>query len=107
VAEQTQPPEAAPQAVRLTARVSGSVQGVGFRWSTMAFARTLDLRGVAENLHDGDVLVVAEGPRAACQQLLDWLRGHGSRVVRRPGRVEQVTEAWGPAEGGFRSFTTR
>jgi acylphosphatase len=93
--------------VRLTARVHGSVQGVGFRWSTMSCARTLDLRGYAENLMDGDVLVVAEGPRGRCQQLLDWLQGHGSRVVRRPGRVESVEARWSSAEGGFRSFTTR
>jgi acylphosphatase len=73
----------------------------------MALARTVDLRGFAENLVDGDVLVVAEGPRAACQQLLDWLRGGGPRVVRRPGRVDHVEVAWGSAEGGFRSFTTR
>jgi acylphosphatase len=93
--------------VRLTAQVSGSVQGVGFRWSTMALARTLDLRGFAENLVDGDVLVVAEGPRSACQQLVDWLQGAGPRVVRRPGRVDRVDARWGAAEGGFRSFTTR
>jgi acylphosphatase len=95
------------EAVRLTATVHGYVQGVGFRWSTMSCARTLDLRGVAENLMNGDVLVVAEGPRHRCQQLLDWLQGRGTRVVRRPGRVESVDVRWGPAEGGFRSFTAR
>jgi acylphosphatase len=73
----------------------------------MAYARTLDLRGYAQNLMNGDVEVVAEGPRSACQQLLDWLQGTGSRVVRRPGRVERVDAAWGPARGDLRSFTTR
>jgi acylphosphatase len=97
----------ADETIRLTATVRGYVQGVGFRWSTMAYARTLDLRGYAENLMDGTVLVVAEGPRAACQQLLAWLQGSGSRVVRRPGRVERVDAGWGAAQGGFRSFTTR
>jgi acylphosphatase len=103
----TGPADGVDEPVRLTARVHGYVQGVGFRWSTMSCGRTLELRGYAENLMDGDVLVVAEGPRARCQQLLDWLQGQGSRVVRRPGRVESVAYAWGPAEGGFRSFTTR
>lgn len=93
--------------VRLTATVRGMVQGVGFRWSTMAYARTLDLVGVAENLPNGDVLVIAEGPRAQCQKVLDWLHGSGARVVRRPGRVESVEARWGPAAGGFRSFSTR
>lgn len=93
--------------VRLTATVQGYVQGVGFRWSTMSMARTLNLVGVAENLPNGDVLVIAEGPGPACQKVLDWLNGTGPRVVRRPGRVEFVDARWGPAEGGFRSFTCR
>lgn len=93
--------------VRLTATVQGFVQGVGFRWSTMSLAQTLRLVGVAENLPNGDVLVVAEGPRDQCQKVLDWLHGSGPRTVRRPGRVEFVDARWGPAQGGFRSFTVR
>jgi len=93
--------------VRLTATVQGYVQGVGFRWSTMAVAQSAKLVGVAENLPNGDVLVIAEGPRAACQKVLDWLTGTGPRSVRRPGRVEFVDARWGPAQGGFRSFTCR
>lgn len=93
--------------VRLTATVDGYVQGVGFRWSTMAFANTMKLVGVAENLYDGNVRVVVEGSRADCQKVLDWLQGHGSRVVRRPGRVETVRAEWGPAQGGFRTFSVR
>jgi acylphosphatase len=93
--------------VRLTARVEGYVQGVGFRWSTMALAQTMKLVGVAENLPNGDVLVIAEGPEASCQKMLDWLTGTGPRSVRRPGRVEFVDARWGPAQGGFRSFTCR
>ena len=100
-----QPPADTP--VRLTARVQGYVQGVGFRWSTMAFAQTMKLVGVAENLPNGDVLVIAEGPQASCQKVLDWLTGNGPRTVRRPGRVEFVDAHWGPAQGGFRSFTCR
>ncbi len=91
----------------MTATVQGYVQGVGFRWSTMAYARTLDLLGVAENLMNGDVLVTAEGPQDSCQKLADWLMGQGSRTVRRPGTVDAVSVQWGPAEGGFRSFTAR
>lgn len=93
--------------VRLTATVQGYVQGVGFRWSTMSLARTLNLVGVAENLPNGDVLVIAEGSEVSCQKVLDWLNGVGTRVVRRPGRVEFVDARWGAAQGGFRSFTCR
>jgi acylphosphatase len=94
-------------AVRLTVQVTGWVQGVGFRWSTYALAQSLSLVGFAENLANGDVLVVAEGPRERCQQVLDWLDGHGPRTVRRPGRVEAVQAAWSSATGEFRRFSTR
>jgi acylphosphatase len=93
--------------VRLTATVQGWVQGVGFRWSTMSLARTLGLVGVAENLANGDVEVIVEGPQAQCRKVLDWLHGTGPRTVRRPGRVDFVDARWGPADGNFRSFTCR
>ena len=94
--------------VRLTATVQGYVQGVGFRWSTMSMAQTLKLVGVAENLPNGDVLVIAEGP----QRRLPEGPGLAARAPARgscaaPGRVEFVDARWGPAEGGFRSFTCR
>jgi acylphosphatase len=75
--------------VRVTAWVRGQVQGVGFRWWTRARALELGLVGWARNLEDGRVEVVAEGPRAACQELLSLLRGTGT-----PGRVDGVTERW-------------
>jgi acylphosphatase len=91
--------------VRLTAVVHGYVQGVGFRWSTMAVAQSAGVVGFAENRFDGDVQVVAEGTRESCQKVLDWLRGSGSRAVRRPGRVESVDATWGQATGEFRRFS--
>ena len=86
-------------AVRLTAWVSGRVQGVGFRWWTRCRARELGLVGSARNLDDGRVRVVAEGTQSHCQQLLDTLRSTSS-----PGRVDQVVEHWSPARGGLVGF---
>lgn len=80
--------------VRLTAHVRGRVQGVGFRWWTRARALELGLAGSATNLADGRVEVVAEGPRARCEQLVELLRG--SDV---PGRVDFVAERWGEPRG--------
>jgi len=57
--------------VRLTAWVSGRVQGVGFRWWTRSQAEQLGLVGTASNLPDGRVEVVAEGPRTACERLTE------------------------------------
>jgi acylphosphatase len=91
-------------AARLTARVSGYVQGVGFRWSTMSVANDLGLLGYAQNQYNGDVLVVAEGPREACERLLGWLRGEAPGAVRLPGRVSGVSPSWGSATGEFRRF---
>jgi acylphosphatase len=78
--------------VRLTAFVKGRVQGVGFRWWTRARALELGLSGSATNLDDGRVEVVAEGPEQACRALLD-------RLPQGPGRVDFVSERWGPARG--------
>lgn len=88
--------------VRLTAWVRGRVQGVGFRWWVRRNALELDLIGIAENLVDGRVKVVAEGVRENLIELLGRLEGPGT-----PGQVAQVTHRWDPVRGGFTGFTER
>jgi acylphosphatase len=87
------------ETVRLTAWARGRVQGVGFRWWVRARALELGLTGSATNLADGRVEVVAEGPREACERLLDLLRGPGA-----PGRVAGVTERWTQPRGESAGF---
>lgn len=87
--------------MRLTALVEGRVQGVGFRWWTRREAGALGLSGTATNLPDGRVEVIAEGPREACQALLDWLESD-----RTPGYVRRVTSQWSDADG-LAGFTVR
>lgn len=84
---------------RVVARVEGRVQGVGFRWFVQDVAARLGLCGSATNLPDGTVEVVAEGPRQACEQLIEELRGD-----RSPGQVRDLTLTWEPPTGlrGFR-----
>jgi acylphosphatase len=91
-----------PANLRLTAWVSGRVQGVGFRWWVRTRALELGLTGFAENLEDGRVKVVAEGPEGRCRQLLVRLEGGGT-----PGRVSQVSHRFAPADGGFSRFSER
>lgn len=79
---------------RLTALVSGRVQGVGFRWWARDTATELGLAGSATNLADGRVEVVVEGPEQACRAMLTALRGG-----RTPGRVMAVTDRWAAAQG--------
>ncbi len=47
--------------VRMYARVSGVVQGVGFRYFTQRMAQRLGLVGYVRNLRDGGVELEAEG----------------------------------------------
>ncbi len=90
------------EAARLTAHVSGRVQGVGFRWWTRSRALELGLRGTVANLADGRVEVVAEGERPTLQALLDLLRG-----PRAPGQVANVAERWSQPDGRFEGFAER
>ena len=65
-------------------RISGRVQGVGFRAFAARAARTLRLRGGARNLDDGRVEVVASGAVHALERLESALREgpHLARVAR-------------------------
>lgn len=56
-------------------RVTGYVQGVGFRAFVRRHAMRLGLRGYARNMPDGSVEVVAQGDDYAIDQLIDTLRG--------------------------------
>jgi len=85
--------------VRLVAVVHGDVQGVGFRWWTRRRATELGLSGHARNLADGRVEVIAEGPRPACERLLDLLRSGST-----PGRVSRVAQRWDAPAGEAAGF---
>lgn len=87
---------------RLTAWVEGRVQGVGFRWWVRSRALELGLAGLAENLPDGRVKVIAEGPPVRCEELLGLLQGGDT-----PGLVRRVTSRWAAAAGGLSGFVER
>ncbi len=88
--------------VRLTACVHGHVQGVGFRWWARSQALELGLVGHVANLAEGQVEVVAEGPRDACERLLAVLRSGET-----PGQVREVIEQFDEARGGLTDFVER
>jgi acylphosphatase len=58
----------------LHARVTGRVQGVGFRYSCCHEARRLGISGWVRNNMDGDVEVWAEGAGEKLDAFLVWLR---------------------------------
>lgn len=63
----------------IKARVHGSVQGVGFRYSTQREAKARGLKGYARNLDDGSVEVLVCGEEDAVQDLIRWLKAGGPR----------------------------
>lgn len=86
-------------AVRLTARVQGMVQAVGFRYFTVRKAEELALRGTVRNNDDGTVGVVVEGPQAVVLEFRSWLRSPEA-----PGRVDHVDERITRATGAYSNF---
>lgn len=89
-------------AARLQAVVHGRVQGVAFRHHTARRSRDLGLVGYARNLGDGSVEVVAEGPRAALEELLAFLN-----VGPRPAYVTDVDVQWSAPVGNLQQFEVR
>lgn len=85
---------------RLTARVTGRVQGVGFRWWAHRQAESLGLVGWVMNADDErSVEVVAEGDDAALAELARRLE------IGPPGaRVDSFESQRGPASGEFHRF---
>jgi acylphosphatase len=89
-------------ATRLRVRLTGEVQGVGYRAFARHYARTHGVTGYARNLADGSVEVVAEGPRATLEQMLPKLR-QGPPFAR----VDVMTSIWEQATGDFAGFSVR
>lgn len=79
---------------RLNLLVSGRVQGVGYRAFIQRHARDLGLAGTAENLSDGRVEVVLEGPTSELKHALVFVR-------RGPvhADVQAVETQWAEASG--------
>lgn len=54
-------------------RISGNVQGVGFRYFTQKQAKTLNLSGWVRNTLDGGVLATVQGPLHAIESFIDYM----------------------------------
>ena len=85
---------------RLTAEVSGHVQGVGFRYFVRQAARRNGLVGWVRNDPEGTVTVQAEGLRPRLDAFLDALR-EGPEAAE----VDEVDVRWEPATGRFKTFS--
>ena len=91
-----------PDLARLRLLVHGRVQGVFFRQAAADEARSLGLRGWVRNLPNGDVEIVAEGPRRELKILAAWAN-QGPRLAR----VTGVEEEWSDYRGEEGPFAIR
>ena len=62
--------------------VSGRVQGVFFRASTVDTAKKLGIFGWVRNLHDGRVEIIAEAENDKIQEFVDWLKKGGPVLAK-------------------------
>ncbi len=97
-AEESRGPE--PAAVQI--RVSGRVQGVGFRYFMIRHAEAAGAVGYARNLADGDVEIWAEGAPSAVAAVEE-----AARRGPRGSRVEDVNVRPVEATGAYRGFEVR
>lgn len=80
--------------------VSGSVQGVGFRWFTRAEALRLGLVGWARNLPDGRVEVTVSGAMESVAAMGRWLeRGPPTANVHNVEKQNKALEV-----GDYKTF---
>ena len=85
---------------RMSARITGRVQGVGYRWWVRRQAEALEITGWVMNADsERAVECVAEGTPEALDELERrlWIGPDGARV-------EEVSTRRGPASGEFDRF---
>jgi acylphosphatase len=91
-------PADAPDLARLRVRISGRVQGVGFRYFAQRHGAALGLSGMVRNTDSGDVEVLAEGPRDTLLDLIALLR-EGPRMAF----VAHIAVEWSDPRGDLPS----
>ena len=85
--------------LRIHASISGLVQGVSFRSSTIKIAKGLGIKGWIRNLPDGRVEIVAEGEKDKINALMEFLK-KGPPAAR----VDKVDVKIEDYEGEFKDF---
>lgn len=88
--------------VRYQLRLSGRVQGVGYRAATQRQAQRLGLTGWVKNHPDGAVEIVVEGESVLLNQFVEWV-WQGPRFAE----VKHITQTESIASGEYIQFDIR
>lgn len=56
----------------ISLKITGKVQGVGFRYSALNKATELGIKGFVKNQSDGSVYIEAESPKEIIDQFIEW-----------------------------------
>ena len=83
----------------LDVRVTGRVQGVGFRAATVRHAHMLGLAGWVRNVDDGSVEALLQGAPEQVDRMLSWLH-----VGPPLARVDEVNHESSAVERRFDGF---
>lgn len=86
---------------RIHVYYSGTVQGVGFRFTAEKIAAGLGLSGWVKNLPDGRVEMVCEGQESDLQRVLEKIEHYFSRYIRKKDI------SWQQYRGEFVGFDIR
>ena len=79
---------------------SGTVQGVGFRFTAERLARRFPVSGFVRNLEDGSVEILAEGDEKSLVEFLSAIRESGMKNY-----IRDVEAHWTEAQGCFSRFS--
>ena len=77
----------------------GHVQGVGFRYQTVAIAKGYDVTGTVSNMDDGRVFIHAEGEQTEVTAFMAEIESEMSSFIRRT----EIKNATGPRD--YNSFS--
>ena len=94
-------PNQSQEQIRAHVFISGQVQGVGYRLSTVSEARRWGVNGWVRNLSDGRVEAVFEGNKSGVEEMINWCHKGPSAAV-----VKDVAVEYEEPEG-LRGFETR
>lgn len=84
---------------RLTIKIYGQVQGVGFRYQARETANKLGIHGWIKNSSDGSVEAVLEGEENNLKEFINWCYN-----TDKFQGIKKTKESWEGATGEFKTF---